>query len=233
MRRVVAPTIFTVALLAVPGAAQAHVTLQPDSAPAGGFTRLDVRVPSERDDVGTVKVDVRMPPGFVFASYEPIPGWSVRVVKQKLDKPVETDDGEVTEQVSRITWTGNPEQGGIIEPGQFQDFGLSVGIPDGDPGSKLTFKAVQTYQGGEVVRWIGPADAEEPAPTVTLTAADGEDGHDTADAAAGEPTNTNAAATSTSDDDGSDTLSIVALIVGALGLAAGVAGLAVARRARV
>ena len=28
-------------------AAGAHVTLQPDQAPAGGFTRLDVRVPND------------------------------------------------------------------------------------------------------------------------------------------------------------------------------------------
>ena len=41
------------ALLLAPAAAQAHVTLQPDTAPAGGFTRLDVRVPNERDDAGT------------------------------------------------------------------------------------------------------------------------------------------------------------------------------------
>ena len=32
-------------------------------APAGGFTRLDVRVPNERDDAGTTKVDVQLPPG--------------------------------------------------------------------------------------------------------------------------------------------------------------------------
>ena len=31
--------------LVVPAAAAAHVTLQPSEAPAGGFTRLDVRVP--------------------------------------------------------------------------------------------------------------------------------------------------------------------------------------------
>ena len=59
--------------LLAPAAAQAHVTLQPDTAPAGGFTRLDVRVPNERDDAGTTKVDVQLPPGFIAASYEPVP----------------------------------------------------------------------------------------------------------------------------------------------------------------
>lgn len=52
-----------VAVLAAP-AAMAHVTLQPKQAPAGGFARLDVRVPNESDDAATTKVRVQFPPGF-------------------------------------------------------------------------------------------------------------------------------------------------------------------------
>ena len=44
-----------------------------------------------------------------------------------------------------------------------------------EPGKALTFKALQTYTGGEVVRWIGPPDADEPAPQVTLAAAEEEE----------------------------------------------------------
>ena len=71
--------------------------------------------------------------------------------------------------MSRITWTGDGEQG-VIAPGQFQDFGLSLKMPDGKAGDKLTFKALQTYDDGQIVRWIGPEDADEPAPIVTLEA---------------------------------------------------------------
>ncbi|HEY6777023.1 MAG TPA: DUF1775 domain-containing protein, partial [Thermoleophilaceae bacterium] len=87
-------------------------------------------------------------------------------------------------------------------------------------GSSLTFKAVQTYSSGEVVRWIGPPDSEEPAPQVKLTAAEGEGG--AAPAAQQQP-----AAGDGGDDGGggSGTLSIIALIVGAAGLAAGIAAL--------
>ncbi len=115
-----------VALLAIPAAAQAHVTLQPDSAPAGGFVRLDVRVPNERDDAGTTKVDVQLPPGFISASYEPVPGWDVKVTRSKAAEPIDAGEGlKSDEQVSRITWTGDGKQG-VIAPGQFQDFGLSL-----------------------------------------------------------------------------------------------------------
>jgi periplasmic copper chaperone A len=229
MRQLI-PAALAALALAVPATAAAHVTVQPNSAPAGGFARIDVRVPNERDDAGTVKVDVQMPPGFVFASYEPVPGWSVKITKEKLDQPIEVEGLELSEQIDRITWTGDPDRGGIIEPGQFQDFGLSVGMPDGEPGSKLTFKALQEYEGGEVVRWIGPEDADEPAPTVTLTAAASGGGHGAPGSSAGAPASAPAPAATDDDGGGSDGLAIAALVVGALGLLAGGAGLLVARR---
>jgi hypothetical protein len=161
-----------------------------------------------------------------------VPGWTAKVTREQRDEPIEVYGEEITEQIARVTWTGDPRRGGIIEPGQFQDFGLSLRVPDGEAGEQLTFKALQTYEGGEIVRWIGPEVSDEPAPLVTLAA--GEEAH-AADAAAtpsGEPAPASAAV---GDDDGggSDGLAIVALIVGALGLAAGVAGLAMGRRARV
>jgi uncharacterized protein len=202
------------ALLAAPAAAQAHVTLQPNEAPAGGFTRLNVRVPTERDDASTTKVDLQLPDGFAEASYEPVPGWSVKVTKSKLAKPIKTDDGEVTEEVSRITWTSKTG----IPPGAFQDFGLSVMIP-GKAGDDLTFKALQTYSNGDVVRWIGPADSDNPAPVVKVTSGQAEP----------------AAAPAAADDDSrSNGLAITALVIGALGLLTAVAALlSTRRRARV
>jgi uncharacterized protein len=208
------------ALVCLPAAASAHVTLQPEEAPAGDFKRLDVRVPNERDNASTKKVEVKFPPGFIFVSYEPVAGWSTRVKMAKLDTPVEAFGEQHSEQVDTITFTAD---GGGIEPGQFRDFGLSVGLPD-TPDKTLTFKALQTYSNGEVVRWIGAPDADEPAPQVKLTAAAAE-GH-SATPAAGQTTATD------DDEDESDTLAIIALIVGGLGLLAGIAGLVVARRAR-
>ena len=211
--------------LVVPATAQAHVTLQPETGVAGAYTRLDVRVPNERDDASTTKVEVQFPDGFAAASYEPVPGWDVKVAKKQLDQPIQTDDGEITEGIDTITWTAKSDDD-AIPPGAFEDFGLSVQIP-GKAGDKLTFKALQTYTGGEVVRWIGAEDSDNPAPVVSVN-----DGA----AAAATPAPTQAAATATpaaaeSSDDGGNGLAIVALIVGALGLVLGGAGLLAARRA--
>ncbi|RKQ90399.1 uncharacterized protein YcnI [Solirubrobacter pauli] len=220
--------------LAAPAVAQAHVTLQPSTAAAGGYTRLNVRVPNERDDASTQKVELQFPDGFASASFEPVPGWDVKVVKKQLETPIKTDDGEITEAVNTITWTADDEED-AIPPGAFRDFGLSVRIP-GKAGDTLTFKALQTYTDGEVVRWIGAEDADKPAPTVAVTEAAGEHGagadHATPTAT---PETTDAERTSaTTGDDGgsSDTLAIIALIVGALGLVVGTLGLLSARRSR-
>ena len=222
MQRRIAAFAVAAGALAVPAAAQAHVTVQPTSVPAGAETVLSVRVPNERDDAATVKVDVKLPPGFVSASWEAVPGWSVRAVKQKLSKPVQTDDGPIDAQVGEIVWTAADRKAGI-QPGEFRDFPLSVVIP-GKAGQTLTFKALQTYSNGSVVRWIGAPGADEPAPRVELTSA--------TSAAADPGTRRRAnpqpapAAAASSDSGSSDTLSIVALIVGVVGLL--VAGVAVA-----
>jgi periplasmic copper chaperone A len=212
MQRKVLVAAVAASALAAPAAAEAHVTLQPDTAPAGAFTVENVRVPNERDDASTVKVDVQLPHGFVFASYEPKPGWSVEVTKEKLAKPIQSDDGPIDEEIRRITFTGQGPNG-KIRPGQFMDFPLSVQIP-GKAGDKLTFKAIQTYSNGEVVRWIGAPGSDTPAPIVGVTG----------DEAAAKPA---AATTPAKADSGgggaSKGLAWSALIVGALGLVAGLA----------
>jgi uncharacterized protein len=233
MKHITLASVVTLGALAVPAVAQAHVTLQPKTAAAGAYVVEDVRVPNETDDAVTTKVAVQFPEGFASASYQAIDGWSVKVVKEKLATPIKTDDGEITEGVKTITWTATSKADGIA-PGQFQDFPLSVQIP-GKAGDTLTFKALQTYSDGTVARWIGAPDADKPAPQVQVTEA-AEDHHAAAAPAGGGTAtteNTSApavAAGSTDDSEDSNTLAIIALIVGALGLAAGGAGLVSARR---
>ena len=80
----------------------------------------------------------------------PIAGWTATTEKAKLPTPEKTDDGELTEVVSKITWTAAGEA--VIQSGEFQEFDLSMGLlPKID---QLVFKALQTYADGDVVRWI-------------------------------------------------------------------------------
>ncbi len=161
-----------VALGTLPAAA--HVSVTPSSAPKGGFQVLSFNVPNEEQDANTVKVEVTFPAKYpiAFVSYQPMAGWEAAVEKTTLAKPVVTDDGEITEAVSKITWTATA---GGLAPGQFDLFTVSAGPLPTKP-NKLTFKAVQTYDNGAVVSWIqqtvkGAPEPEHPAPTLTLTAA--------------------------------------------------------------
>jgi periplasmic copper chaperone A len=223
--------VAALASLVLPAAAAAHVTVQPGEVPAGGFARLDVRVPNERDDAATERVEVQMPDGFLFASYEPVEGWDTEIEMERLDQPIEEHGEEITEQVRTVTWTATDPEA-AIQPGQFRDFGLSVGMPeDAGAGDTLTFPALQTYDSGEVVRWIGPPDAEEPASEVTLTEAEEEHGAASGEEEPSESSEDEASAGSDDDDDDAPmSVGIAALILGGLGLLAGGGSLVAARR---
>jgi periplasmic copper chaperone A len=234
MRRI-AIAAALVGILAVPALAQAHVSLHPNEVPTGSFATLQIRVPNESENANTTKVAVQFPPGFLDVSPEYMPGWSAEVVTTKLAKPVKTEDGEVTEGVKEVIWTGHGEQG-KIPPGQFLAFPISTEIP-GKAGEELPFKTLQYYDDGEVVRWIGSPESEHPAPQIDVTA----EGGVLQDVAGSETAPPNPGASSegevgasddSSGDSGSETLAIVALIVGALGLLAGGAALLTSRRQR-
>jgi uncharacterized protein YcnI len=230
MRRTAIATGLILGLLA-PAAAQAHVSIHPNEVPLGSFATLDIRVPNESEDANTTKVSVQFPPGFLDVSPEYIPGWSVEVKTTRLAKPVQTGDGEVTEQVKEVTWSGDGKQG-KIPPDQFLNFPISTEIP-GKEGEELTFKTLQYYDHGEIVRWIGPPDSEEPAPQLDVTAEGGvlQDvaGSETAPPSPGAEAGEGSEASS-SGESASRALGIVALIVGGLGLIAGGAALLRSRR---
>jgi uncharacterized protein len=115
------------------------------------------------------------------------------------------------------------------------DFPISVQIP-GKAGDTLTFKALQTYGDGEIVRWIGPPSADEPAPQVKVTGATaaamamshGASG--AAAAAAGAETMPPAAGAHASAGSDHDPLGIAALIVGGLALLGGLTSFGLSRR---
>jgi uncharacterized protein YcnI len=166
------------AILALPGIAQAHVTVQPGSAEGGGFSVVAFRVPNERDDASTTQVRVTLPEDQPIGSVQttPMPGWKVTAATRKLDKPIEMFGERLDTVVSEVTWTATA---GGIRPGQFEDFNLSLGqLPES---GEMVFNALQTYSTGEKVNWnqvsADPSvEPEHPAPTLTITPAAAENG---------------------------------------------------------
>lgn len=197
-------------LLAPPGAA--HVTLNPEEWEAGGFARFAIRVPNERDNVAATEVTIQLPESVISASFEPEPGWKRTIEMAPLDEPIEEEGEEpITERLASVTWSG-----GRIAPGEFVEFGISFQVPE-TPGEELLFPALQTYEGGEIVRWIADdPEADTPAPRVTVLPAAGEE------EAATTETETTAAGV-----ERDNARANLALGLGLAGLLAGVAALAV------
>jgi periplasmic copper chaperone A len=221
-RGLAATAVAATALLGLVAPAGAHVTVDPSETPAGSFTKLTFRVPNERPDTGTTRLEVTMPEDVVipYVSVQPTPGWTAEVTTRTLAEPVEAEGGEVVEVVGTVTWSG-----GTVNPGEFQDFNISAG-PLPDDVESLEFPAIQYYADGEEVRWIeeqveGGEEPEFPVPVLAITAATGDEhgGSDGDEAAA--------PVESDDGDDGTDALTIVALVVGGLGVILG--GLALIR----
>lgn len=198
------------AVLALALPASAHVTIDPATTAAGsGDLQLNFRVPCE-ETTPTTKVEIAFPTDHPIASVlaQPVPGWTAKITNVTLPTPIHTDDGDITQVVSDITWTG-----GQIQPGQYQAFPVLLGqLPDGV--NQIVFKALQTYAGGDVVRWIdlaqpGQPGPDHPAPVLALTAA----------ATTGRSAPVAQAATKSSDGT-ARTLGIAGLAVGAIGLVA-------------
>ncbi|GAA0658918.1 YcnI family protein [Streptomyces thermocarboxydovorans] len=222
------------AVLALSAPAVAHVSVQPEGEAAkGSYAVVDFKVPNERDDASTTKLEVTFPADHPLASVmpQPVPGWKAEVTKSKLDKPLELHGKKIDEVVSKVTWTAD---GKGIEPGFFQKFPVSMGTLPEDA-DELVFKALQTYSDKEVVRWIevpqkGQEEPENPAPVLALSEAS-DDGHHGASAGKAEDGTANAAARTSaagSEESGGGTdttarvLGVVGIVVGAAGVAYGV-----------
>jgi uncharacterized protein YcnI len=234
--RTMAAVIAASALLAPP-AAQAHISIHPNTVPAGAFATVYARVPGEQEGAHVTKLDMLFPGGITSVEYENVPGWSVKVLREKVSPPIQTDEGPVSEQVSQVVWTWSGPLGRVGNS-QFVELPFSIVVPRTLAGHALEFRTVQTYSNGQVVHWIDPSlDAEHPAPRINVTAAAGaiEDvAGKEAGPEAGQTGARVAAATATSHAGGaSKGLALAALVVGTLGLLAGAAALAAsARRAR-
>jgi periplasmic copper chaperone A len=241
-RLAVAVAAAGVGVLAFAPGAAAHVTVNPRTATQGSYAKITFRVPNEKSDASTVKVEVAFPADRPIASVsvKPVAGWTAQATTTKLPTPVRTGDGEITEAVTGITWTAGADA--AVKPGQFQEFDVSVGpLPTVD---QIVFKALQTYSDGEIVRWIeepnGGAEPEHPAPVLKLTPPPAGTGSESARPDTATPdtatpdTAANAAAVLDGRDDGTALgLGIAGLVLGAAGLVIAVlAHLRVGRAAR-
>lgn len=214
LARVSATTLAVgILVLGAPIAADAHVKISPNTAAPGDDIQVTFRVPNESASAGTVRVEIDLPTRtpFADASYEPVAGWTGKVVEAKLANPIVNDGVKVTEAPVKIIYVAN--KGVSIKAGQFQEFPIALDLTP-DTG-RVEFPTIQTYSDGSVVKWDQqtPAQGDEPdhpAPTPYI--------NDTP------PTDTDSGVTIAATSEAESTAS-TALILGSAGLALGVIAL--------
>jgi uncharacterized protein len=225
--------------LIAPAAAAAHISLHPNTVPSGALATLDVRVPGEQEGAHVTKVDILFPAGFTSVAYENVPGWSAKVLTQKVSPPIQTSEGPVSEEVSQLIWTWTGPLG-IVNNNQFVLLPMSLALPDNLAGQPLQFKTVQSYSNGQIVHWIDPSlGAEHPAPRINVTGKGGviqdvagKEAGPEAGQATGQPASASPTASLGKSTGASKGLGLAALILGALGLLVGIGALVAARHGR-
>ena len=147
-RALVAVSLAGAAVMLLPAAARAHVTVWPRSAARGAFERYVVRVPNEKN-VPTTRVEIHFPAEVRISSFLEVAGWQLQVLADSAGK------------ITGAVWTGS------LPPKRFIEFPfIGVNPKEGD---RVVFPAQQTYEGGEVVQWTGPEGSKTPASVTTLT----------------------------------------------------------------
>jgi uncharacterized protein YcnI len=145
MRRASLLVAAALGLLLAPEAS-AHAEITPGRVPANSVSTFVLSVAGE-EAAPTVRIAVQLPAGMEEVEPANARGWQANRA------------GRV------ITWTG-----GSIQQGDEGTFEVTARFPN-SPGERLTFPTVQTYGNGAVVRWIGAASSDTPAPSILLTAA--------------------------------------------------------------
>jgi uncharacterized protein len=216
-------------VVVIAGPASAHVTVEPSSAPKGSDAVLTFVVPNEKDNATTTKLTVQFPTDHPIADalVQSMAGWTSQVATLHVTTPIQTDNGPVNTAVKSVTWTATDGKG--VTQNHFAEFAVSVGLPD--DADSLTFPAIQTYSDGSTVNWVqvtpsGGPEPDNPAPVLTLTAS--QEGSSTPTTAA--TTGSASSSVTHSDVNNAKTLAIIGLIVGALGLIAGIVAIVLSRR---
>jgi periplasmic copper chaperone A len=221
--------------LALAGSAGAHITANPGEAPSDGYATVSFEVPHGCEESPTTQVRIQIPPSVPSVTPGVHPLWDVSTKEGKKER-VELHGETITRGVSEVTYTAKRP----LPPDRLDSFPISLKLPASEEGESIYFPTIQRCEKGQT-RWIQiPAEGEsaeeleEPAPAVVLTAAEGGHGGAAADEPEGssaQPAASVQAASAGNDDDGAPMwLAITGLVVGALGLLAGIGGLTAGRR---
>ncbi len=131
--------------LAASPAAQAHVTLEQGTAPAGSTYRATFRVAHGCDGhTATTRITVRLPEGITGARPMPKAGWTLQIVPR--GEPRQAGHGAAQAEAAEVIWEGGP-----LLDAYYDEFVVRLRLPE-EPGL-LYISVVQDCVGGARSAW--------------------------------------------------------------------------------
>jgi uncharacterized protein YcnI len=207
-------------VVGAPLAASAHVSVTPDSAPAGQTAQLTFSVGHGCDGSATTGLTFTIPDEIISVTPTVNPNWDVTKTNVDLAEPVTDAHGNsLAQRVGEVVYSAHQP----LADGYRDTVTLQLTLPEDTAGETLAFPVVQTCEVGQT-EWTeiaadgeDPHELDAPAPTVTVLEASAADsasaGHpaaaDTADTAAAAPAESDALAR---------ILGLGGLLVGAIGV---------------
>jgi uncharacterized protein YcnI len=159
-------------VLSGPGAASAHVTMKADETAAGSFALLTVAFSHGCEGSATTEIAISVPEEITSIAPGMNYGWTVEKITDDSATPAADDHGDAAALVTEIVYTAREP----VEDGFYDQFILSVQLPEDAEGETIYFPVIQTCEEGETA-WVqipeegqSSDDLDAPAPGITVTA---------------------------------------------------------------
>ena len=162
------------ALVALPGTAAAHATLESSTAAANSTFTAVIRIGHGCDGAATDRLTVELPDGVIAAKPMPKAGWTLATEIGAYDKTYDYYGTPMAEGVRRIVWSE-----GSLSDAFYDEFVFRARITDLPDGTELPIRVTQSC-GDAQVAWTeiaaprqDPHDLPHPAPVLKITEARG------------------------------------------------------------
>lgn len=166
-------------LSAAPAMAFAHASLLTPETPADSGYLAVLQVPHGCKGKPTTEVRIKLPDGFINAKPMPKAGWNLEIIEGKYQKPYTLHGETISAGAIEIRW-----KNGNLPDEYYDTFTISGAFSGIPAGTTVPFVSTQVCGADAKVAWTDiPAagqsghDLKNPAPTVTLTAAEAHEHH--------------------------------------------------------
>ena len=153
--------------LVAAASALAHAEITPEQVAPRALTRLTLTVENERASAQTVKVVVTMPAQLIVTQFAAKPGWKRTATTRRLAVPLKVKGRTIRRHAEVVTWTATTRSA-RFGPGHAHGHFTFSAVARAAAGRTLLLPTVQTYSNRDVVRWIGAAGSDTPAPRVVV-----------------------------------------------------------------